>query len=213
MRNSGKHPRITPMKRPMPLLPSLLLILSVLGFTLPAMAHPSAFHAVGSDSAASLGLLHPFTGLDHLLVMVAVGLWAVQLGGRALWLLPCSFVGAMLVGGLLGLSSHHASFVEHGIVASLLLLGAALGMAWRPPVFIASLGVGAAGICHGFAHGGEIPVGSTPVLFLAGMVCATALLHMGGLMFGTAFQRNGLNRAIRVAGFGLLAFAAFTLAF
>lgn len=216
MRDSGKHPRIMPMKRPMTFLQPLLLILSVLGSMLPAMAHPAAFPhpgTAGSNSAASLGFLHPFTGLDHLLVMVAVGLWAVQLGGRSLWLLPCSFVGAMLLGGLLGLSSHHASFIEHGIVASLILLGAALGMAWRPPVFIAALGVGVAGICHGFAHGSEMPVGSAPLLFLAGMVCATALLHLGGMMFGTAFQRNGLNRAIRVAGFGLLAFAVFTLAF
>lgn len=201
------------MKRPLPLLAPLLTILSILGSTLPAMAHPSAFHEAGSCSSAGLGFLHPFTGLDHLLVMVAVGLWAVQLGGRSLRLLPCSFIGAMLLGGLLGLSSHHASLIEHGIVASLLLLGVALGMAWRPPLWIAALGVGAAGLCHGFAHGSEVPQASSPLLFLAGMGCATALLLMGGLVFGTAFQRNAQSRAIRVAGFGLIVFAAFTFPF
>lgn len=196
-----RHPSLAP----------LLLILSVLGTALPAMAHPAGLHAGAADNAATLGFLHPFTGLDHLLVMVAVGLWAVQLGGRFLWLLPASFVGPMVLGGFLGLSGHHVSLVEHGILASVLLLGTALGMAWRPPVFIAALGVGAAGLCHGFAHGSEIPAGSEPILFLAGMACATALLLAGGMISGTAFQRHGLKRAIRIAGFGLLAFALFSL--
>lgn len=214
VRDSDSHPSITPMKRPLPYLLPLLLILSILGSILPAMAHPAAFHATGANDAASAGFLHPFTGLDHLLVMVAVGLWAVQLGGLSLWLLPCSFVGSMVLGGILGLSSLHAPspFVEHGIIASLLLLGAALGMAWRPPALIATLGVGMAGICHGFAHGSEMPCGSSPLLFLTGMVCATALLHAGGIVFGTTSQRSGLNRAIRVAGFTILSFAILSLA-
>jgi urease accessory protein len=195
------------MKRPLPFLQPLLLILLVLGSMVPAMAHPEAYHATGNHAAA-MGFLHPFTGLDHLLVMVAVGLWSVQLGGRSLWMLPVTFVSTMLLGGMLGLSHHHASIIEHGIVASLLLLGVALGMAWRPPDFIAALGVGAAGICHGFAHGGEIPAGSAPLYFLSGMILATALLHLGGLVFGTTFRRHGLDRAIRLAGFGLVLFAA-----
>lgn len=200
------------MKRPLPFLLPLLLILSILASVLPAMAHPAAFHATGANDAASAGFLHPFTGMDHMLVMVAVGLWAVQLGGRSLWLLPCSFVGSMVLGGILGLSSQHAPFVSHGIIASLLLLGAALGMAWRPPAVIAALGVGVAGICHGLAHGSEMPCGSSPILFLAGMVCATALLHAFGMVLGTTCRQNGLNRAIRTAGFALLAVALLSMA-
>lgn len=190
----------------------LLLILLLFGNALAAMAHPAELHAGGAGSAATLGFLHPFAGLDHLLVMVAVGLWAVQLGGRSLWLLPSGFSGSMVIGGFLGLSAHHASFIEHGILASILLLGTALGMAWRPPVFVAALGIAAAGICHGFAHGSEMPRESAPLLFLTGMACATALLHAGGMIFGSAFQRRGLNPAIRMAGLGLLAFALFSLA-
>lgn len=197
------------MKRPLPFLLPLLL----LGSALPAMAHPTAFHSQAIGTAAESGFFHPFSGLDHLCVMVAVGLWAVQLGGRALWLLPSSFVGSMMLGGAFGLLGTHHLLVEHGIVASIVLLGVALGMSWRPSYAIAAFCVGIAGLFHGYAHGSEMPSGSAPLLFLLGMLCATASLHLLGVIFGTAFQRNGLNRAIRVAGLGLLAFAVFTLAF
>ncbi len=189
------------MKRRLPLL-------FLLGSALPLAAHPAVFHAQGMGAAAESGFVHPFTGLDHLLVMVAVGLWAVQIGGRALWYLPCSFVGAMMLGGCLGLSSSHAGLVEHGVLASLILLGTALGMAWRPPLSITIPGVAMAGLCHGYAHGSEMPSGIMPSLFLMGMIVATSLLHLLGIVAGTTLQRNGLNQAIRIAGFGLIACAA-----
>lgn len=188
------------MKRSLPLL-------LVLGTSLPAMAHPAAIHSTDSGVAAQAGFLHPFAGLDHLLVMVAVGLWAAQIGGRALWMLPASFVGSMLLGGSLGILAFHQQLIEHGILASIIMLSVALGMAWRPSLLIASLCAGAAGLCHGFAHGSEMPVGMIPALFLAGMVVSTALLHTLVVILGLTFRQNSFSIACRAAGFLLLAFA------
>jgi urease accessory protein len=188
------------------LLPLLLLV----GSVAPAMAHPAQFHA-GDPSVAS-GFFHPFGGFDHLLVMIATGLWAVQLGGRALWLLPCSFVGSMMIGGALGLSGIHAPFVEHGILASIILLGIALGMSWRPSLLVAALCVAAAGLCHGYAHGSEMPSGASPILFIAGMVTGTALLHTLGVGSGLLLKQYRFPLAIRASGFMLLAVAVYSLA-
>jgi urease accessory protein len=190
------------------LLPLLLLV----GSIAPAMAHPVQCHSQDLVSAGQAGFLHPLTGLDHLLVMIAVGLWAVQLGGRALWLLPCSFVGSMMIGGALGLTGIHQPLVEHGILASIILLGTALGMAWRPSQLIASLCVSAAGLCHGYAHGSEIPSGAIPILFIAGMMAGTALLHVLGLGGGLIIKHHRFQSAIRVSGFMLLAVAVYSLA-
>jgi len=188
------------MKRSLPLL-------LVLASSLPAMAHPAAFHSMDSGVAAQAGFLHPFAGLDHLLVMVAVGLWAAQIGGRALWMLPASFVGSMLLGGSLGILASNQQLIEHGILASIIMFAVALGMAWRPSLLIASLCAGAAGLCHGFAHGSEMPVGMIPALFLAGMVASTALLHTLGVILGLSFRRNSFPIVCRTTGLLLLAFA------
>lgn len=188
------------MKRSLPLL-------ILLGSTFSAMAHSAAFHAVDAIGATQVGFLHPFIGLDHLLVLVAVGLWAAQIGGRALWLLPSAFVGSMFLGGSAGLFGIHQPLVEHGILASIIMLGVALGIAWSPSLLIASLSVGAAGLCHGYAHGFELPVGVLPSLFLAGMVAATALLHTLGVIMGLSFRQNSFSMVFRTAGLLLLAFA------
>jgi urease accessory protein len=190
------------MKRHLPLFLTLLS-------AWPAMAHPPQFHAADSMGAAQAGFLHPFTGLDHLVVMIAVGLWAVQLGGRALWILPGSFVGSMIVGGLGGLSGIHLAVVESGILASIVLLGVALGMAWRPSLPVAATFVAAAGLCHGYAHGSEMKTNLIPVLFFAGMIAATALLHGLGLGGGLLLQRRGFMVLTRVLGFLVLAFAVY----
>lgn len=190
------------MKRSLPL---LLLFLSAL----PAMAHPAIFHGLGEADAALAGFSHPFSGLDHLIVMVAVGLWAVQVGGRALWLLPCSFVGSMILGGLIGLSGFHAPVAESGILASIVILGAALGIAWRPQLWIAALFVGVGGLCHGYAHGSEMTTGLVPVIYLTGMIIATSLLHATGITAGLALRHRQFMAATRFAGWMILAFAAY----
>ena len=164
-------------------------------------------------TATEAGFLHPFTGLDHLLVMVAVGLWAVQLRDRALWLLPFSFVTSMLVGGMIGFSGMHLPFLEQGIVASIMLFGVALGLAWKPSLRTASMLVGAAGLLHGIAHGCEISPGDSPLLFLGGMLAATSLLHGLGVGGGIFLGRNRFFTATRFAGGLLLAFAFYDVCF
>lgn len=183
-------------------LPFLLLLASAL----PAMAHPQAYHAMNSSGATQAGFFHPLSGLDHLLVMVAVGLWAVRLGGRALWMLPCAFVLPMILGGVAGMGSLPMPMIEHGITASLLLLGAALGMAWKPSLPLALGVVALCGACHGFAHGSEMPAGSMPLLFLAAMTVATSLLHAGGVAAGLSCEGKRLEPAFRIAGLIMIAF-------
>jgi urease accessory protein len=182
------------------LIPLPLFALTVVS----ASAHPLQYHVQTAASASSAGFLHPFTGLDHLMVMVAVGLWAVRIGGRALWLLPCSFVASMILGASLGTLGTGFPAVEHGIVASLLMLGVALGLAWRPPVAVASAAVALAGLFHGFAHGSEMPSGMTPSLFLCGMVAATALLHASGIVIGKSLDSNRGGRLVRGVGVALV---------
>ena len=194
----------------MPRMKRLFPLLLLLGSALPAMAHPVAFHAGDPNAATASGFLHPFTGPDHLLVMVAVGLWAVQLGGRALWMLPCAFILQMILGGFAGIGSMPRPMIEHGIGASMLLLGAALGMAWKPRLSIALAVVVLSGACHGFAHGAEMPQGVAPSLFLMGMVAATVTLHAVGILFGTTIGGTRFGTAIRAAGGGLIAVAAYS---
>lgn len=200
------------MKRHLP----LLSLLGLIGTAVSASAHPAQFHAMDPGGAAQAGFLHPLTGLDHFLVMVAVGLWAVQIGGRALWLLPCSFVASMMLGGTLGLGlcGVHQAFIEHGILASIVLLGVALGMAWRPSVVVSALCVGAAGLCHGYAHGSEMPSGAFPLMFFVGMVAATSLLHAFGIGGGLLLNKNPkIADAVRVTGLLLIAFAVYDFCF
>lgn len=175
------------------------------------MAHPEAAHAINALEAARAGFFHPLTGLDHLLVMVAVGLWAVRLGGRALWMLPCAFVLPMILGGVAGMGSTSQPLIEHGITASLLLLGAALGMAWKPSLPVALGMVALGGVCHGFAHGSEMPAGSMPLLFLASMTVATSLLHAGGVAAGLSCEGRRLEPALRIAGLVLIIFSVITV--
>ncbi len=175
------------------------------------MAHPAAYHALNAAEAAGAGFLHPLTGLDHLLVMVAVGLWAVRLGSRALWMLPCAFVLPMILGVIAGIGSTPQPIIEHGITASLLLFGAALGMAWKPSLPVSMTVVALSGICHGFAHGAEMPMGSLPLLFLAGMVAATFLLHAVGVAAGLSCEGKRLEPAFRMAGLVLIIFSVITI--
>ena len=191
----------------------ILPFLFLAGASVPAMAHPAQFHAQSLSDATQAGFLHPFTGLDHLLVMVALGLWAVKLGVRALWLLPVSFVASMFLGGITGLCGIHLAIVEHGILASIILLGVALGMNWRPSTLVASLCVGAAGLFHGYAHGSEMPSGALPTMFFAGMIAATTLLHVMGIGSGLLLRQNRFLLATRAIGFLLLAFAAYDFCF
>lgn len=160
----------------------LLLALAILVFSPSlAFAHADASHASGFFH----GFEHPIGGLDHVLAMVAVGVFAYVLGGRALWLVPVSFVGMMVVGFGLSLAQVNLPLVELGIALSSVVIGAAAAMGRPMPVACAMALVGVFAMFHGQAHGAEIPVDASGLNYAAGFIVATSLLHLAGI--GAAF--------------------------
>jgi urease accessory protein len=181
-----------------PTLRRLLLILPLAAVPL-AQAHPG--HGIHSFAT---GFQHPLSGYDHLLAMVAVGLWAVQLGGRARWALPLTFVGAMALGAMAGVSGFAVPGVDRWILASVFALGLLIAGAARLPLGIGIGLVALAGAFHGLAHGAEMPLSANSLHFLAGMVVATALLHAAGVGLGLAAQKRSVA-LLRLAGAGIVA--------
>jgi urease accessory protein len=173
---------------------------------LPALAHAHPGHGA-ETGGIGWGLAHPFMGLDHILAMVAVGLWAVQLGKRALWMLPLSFVGAMTAGAALGMNGVQLPFVEPVILASALCLGAMIAFAERLPLGTGMVVVAAAALFHGHAHGSEIPAGASGLLAASGFIFASAALHAVGIAAGLTLQLAAQHRAIRAAGAAIFSVA------
>jgi urease accessory protein len=168
-----------------------------------ALSTPAAAHVgVGDVHGFTHGFMHPVGGLDHVLAMVAVGLLAVSLGGRALWAVPASFVAMMAVGGLLGMSGFELPYVEIGIAASVIVLGLAVSLQLPIPTLAAMAIVGFFAIFHGHAHGAEMPADASGLGYAVGFMLATALLHAVGIALGIGLGR--LNTA-RVNQFGGLA--------
>lgn len=169
------------MRKLIPTLGSLLLVLAA-----PAHAHP------GHDATGGFvaGLLHPLLGLDHLMAMLVVGLWAAQLGGRALWAVPASFLLLMLGGAALAMQGIAVPQVEAGIVASLVVLGLLVAAAGRLPIAVAMMLTGAFALFHGAAHGQEIPVLANSFSYAFGFVVATAALHASGAVVGLSAARR-----------------------
>jgi urease accessory protein len=140
-----------------------------------------AFAHAGHDHAGLLaGLAHPVFGLDHLLAMLAVGLWAAQQSGAARWALPLTFVGTMLIGGLLGFNGLQIPLMETGIAASVLAFGLLVAVATRLPMIVALVLTALFALTHGVAHGLELPEPASPWGYAAGLVLATAALHASG---------------------------------
>ena len=162
----------------------------------PAFAHPQKGVAVGFVT----GFLHPISGLDHVLAMVAVGLWGAQLGAPAIWLLPVAFPMVMAFGGMLGLLGVPIPGVEYGIAASAVLLGAAVMFELRPPLGLAAALVGFFAICHGHAHGTELPPNQSALLYSMGFVIATGCLHALGIGIGTVYRWTWGQKLVRAAG-------------
>ncbi|KQO43106.1 MULTISPECIES: HupE/UreJ family protein [unclassified Methylobacterium] len=179
------------------------------GLALGLMAGPALAHTgQGDASGLAHGFLHPLTGLDHMLAMVAVGLVAAQVGGRAMVLVPLSFIGMMMVGGALGAAGVALPHVETAIALSVAVLGAAVALRLTMPVAAAMALVGVFAVFHGHAHGAEMPEAASGLAYGAGFVAATALLHAAGLGLGLGMGRLGEGNgrpALRVAG---AAFAA-----
>jgi urease accessory protein len=173
----------------------------------PALAHTGLEHATSFSS----GFLHPLTGPDHVLAMVAVGLWAGVNGGRAVWAWPVAFVSLMLVGGALGMMDVTLPMVEPGILASVIVLGLLVLTAAHVPVVVGALLVGAFAILHGYAHGAELPTEAAAISYSAGFALATALLHAAGLGIAFLSAREGSRLLVRAAG-GLVAACGVVLA-
>lgn len=183
-------------------------LLAALGAVLasPALAHTGA----GVVGGFASGFLHPLLGPDHVVAMVAVGLWGGILGGTALWILPVTFPLVMALAGALGVDGIRIPFLEQGIALSGLVLGLMVLLAARPPLAVAAALVGVFAVFHGNAHGLEIPSASNPAAFAAGFVVATGLLHLAGIAVGLLWRWRGGRALVRALGGAIaLAGAAF----
>ena len=157
------------------------------------------------------GFRHPVSGLDHVVAMIAVGLWGAQLGAPAIWLLPVAFPLVMACGGMLGLLGVPLPGTELGIAASAILLGAAVMLRLRPPLAVAAVLVGFFAIFHGYAHGAELPPGENGLLYSLGFVIATGCLHAVGITIGLLNRGTWGQRVVRVAGAGIAVVGLFFL--
>jgi urease accessory protein len=188
--------------------PAVLIPLALLMVSVTASAHSEGGGAGGFSS----GFGHPLTGLDHIVAMVAVGLWGAFLGGRAMWMLPVVFPMVMAVGGALGVIGVALPGVETGIALSGVVLGLMVTLAARPPVWVAAVIVGVFAIFHGHAHGAEMPESSNALAFAAGFVISTGLLHLAGIAFGLLVKWPWGRVAIRAGG-GVIAAVGFGFLF
>jgi urease accessory protein len=146
------------------------------------------------------GFTHPIFGPDHVIAMVAVGLWGAFLGPPAIWLLPMVFPLVMAVAGAAGVLGLPLRGVETGIALSAIMLGAMVAAAARPPLWVAAVLVGAFAVFHGYAHGVELPVGADAIAFSMGFVIATGMLHLAGIGFGALSHWPAGRIAVRAAG-------------
>lgn len=175
----------------------------------PALAHIG----VGSVSGFPAGFGHPISGLDHILAMVAVGILASQQGGRSLWVVPATFVGMMVIGGILGITGVPVPFVEQGIIGSVIIFGLVIAVGRKMPLAGAMALVGVMAIFHGHAHGTEMPVSASGLEYGLGFALATALLHAAGIGLGVGVQKAAEKlapMAVRVGG-GAIAAAGLML--
>jgi len=161
---------------------------------------PASAHTGSMSGGFVGGFAHPLFGPDHVVAMVAVGLWGAFLGAPAIWLLPIVFPLVMALGGVIGILGVPLPGVETGIAVSAIVLGLMVALAAKPPLPIAALIVGAFAIFHGHAHGAELPPGVDAVAYSIGFVVATGLLHLGGIAFGLLARWPAGRIAVRVAG-------------
>lgn len=182
-------------------LPTVLLCLAAFGAS-PAFAHGSH----GTAEGFLAGLLHPVTGLDHLLAMMAVGIWSVFLGRALAWQLPVAFPLVMVVGGALGIAGVMLPYVELGIALSVVVLGVAIAARWAAPTAAALAIIVVFAIFHGHAHGTELPSAAEPQGYAAGFVLSTGLLHLAGVGIAQLALRRAVPALLRACG-GAIALA------
>jgi len=179
------------------ILRSALPLLAV--FFLPALAqaHPGL---PGHTHGFANGLAHPLTGMDHICAMIAVGLWAAQRGGRALWTVPLTFVSVMALGGIFGMAGGALPLVKTGIATSVLVLGILIAACVELPLAASVPIVGLFALFHGYAHGAEMPATAAGLNYGTGFILATAGLHLTGIGIGLAARQWDSMQTIRYAG-------------
>ncbi len=182
---------------------------SVIALALAVFAAAPAYAHVGTGDLGGFasGFEHPIFGVDHLLAMLAVGIWGAQMGGRAMWTLPVTFPLVMAFGGILGMTGVPMPNVELGVALSMLVLGLAIAFAWRPFEPVALLIIAAFAIFHGYAHGAELPAAADPAAYSVGFVVATGMIHVTGIAIGLLIGKlldgwvsRGLGGAIAAGG-------------
>lgn len=180
-------------RNPMIVAVSLLSLLASSGL---AIAHTGEGFTGGFVS----GLTHPIFGWDHVVAMVAVGLWGAVLGRPALWILPIVFPLVMAIGAALGVAGIPVPFIEQGIALSGVVLGLMIVFMIKAPMPVAAVLVGLFAIFHGHAHGTELPEAANPIAYAVGFVIATGLLHLAGILFGTLMASEAGKWAVRLGG-------------
>lgn len=146
------------------------------------------------------GFMHPFLGIDHIIMMIAVGAWAVQLGGKARWIVPAAFVTIMALSGIIGMQTGSLTYIETGITASVIAIGILIAMAIRLPVTMSALLVGVFAFFHGHAHGSEMIVGMSGAEYIIGFMIATICLLVIGMVLARSLQSV---RMMRLGGAGM----------
>jgi urease accessory protein len=177
---------------------------SLMTILLLVAVQPLAAHTTGGAiGGLGSGLGHPFIGLDHLLAMLAVGMWAYQLGGSSMWKVPLAFVLTLLVGASIGLTGLSLPFIGPVIAASVMVFGLLIAMRSRVTPVLASMLVALFALFHGYAHGIEMPLAASPLTYVAGFSLATIGLHGLGVMLAYVIHRTTHTMLLRVGGFGL----------
>lgn len=181
---------------PSTLLAHLLPLLALL------LAGSAQAHSQASESGGGFvtGFLHPLSGLDHVLAMLAVGMWGAQLGAPAIWVLPVAFPLVMSLGGVAGILGLPLPSVEVGIIVSVVVLGAMIALDRRPPLLVAGTLVAFFAVFHGYAHGLELPAQAAAVAYSAGFVMATGLIHLSGIGIGFVTELDHGSRILRAGG-------------
>jgi urease accessory protein len=181
------------------------------------VSEPANAHIIqGAQGGFGSGFEHPLTGPDHFLAMFAVGLWGAQMGGRRVWTLPVTFPLIMVIGGIGGMLGVPLPGTEIGIALSIVALGMSIAFAWRPAEWIALALIGFFAICHGHAHGVELPRAADPADYAVGFVVATGMIHLFGIGVGLGLNKpaggrlsRGLGALVAIAGIYFLATALF----
>lgn len=177
---------------------------TALGLAIFLAASTAHAHSEGGIAGGFLsGFFHPVNGIDHVIAMVAVGLWGAFLGSPALWVLPMVFPLVMTIGGALGVMGVPLPAVETGIAVSAIALGGVVAGAVRPPLWVAAVMVGVFAIFHGHAHGTELPNAADPIAYSLGFVTATGLLHLAGIGLGLLTRWPAGVKAVRAMGAGI----------